>query len=160
MKLTYLLFVIFMTMGLNACIKPPDFSDIPSIEFISLTKNSMLQSSFQLDSLWINFSFTDGDGDLGDLDSFNVFLKDNRDGFIASKYTIPVIPEEASGNGIKGDISLLLYTTCCYYSNGFPPCEPNLAEPTDTLTYDIYIKDRAGNLSNIITTDPIYLQCQ
>lgn len=152
--------IVAVAILISSCIQPPGFSVIPHIEFVALTKHTMEQSAFQTDSLWITFNFTDGDGDLGNKDTFNVFLIDNRDGFVANKYTIPVIPEEASGNGIKGEVSLLLYTTCCYYSNGFPPCEPNPAEPLDTLSYDIYITDRAGNQSNIITTDPIILQCQ
>ena len=75
-------------------------------------------------------------------------------------FKIPFIGEQGVGKGISGEISIVLPTTCCTYPNGVPPCQPSELFPRDTLTYDLYIIDRAGNESNRITTEPIYLRCE
>ncbi|WP_236980322.1 hypothetical protein [Membranihabitans maritimus] len=154
----FFLFVGFIV--LTSCIKRPDFPDEPVIEFISMNRNQMIQDNFNTDSLRITFSFTDGDGDLGNNDSLNIFIRDNRDQFIASQYRLPMLPSEGASRGIEGEITITIYTTCCIFPDGTPPCTPSQLYPRDTLTYDIFIKDRAGHESNTITTNPIVLLCQ
>jgi len=120
----------------------------------------MTQGSLFEDSAFVVFEFTDGDGNLGDENKVNIFLKDRRD--TSDNFTtfkIPFIPEEGAGNGISGEITLLLYTSCCIYENGQAPCTPNTSQPTDSLIYDLYIEDRDGNQSNQITLPPIVLLC-
>lgn len=151
--------VTFMT-SLISCVTRPDFPIEPVIEFISMEDNQMVQNSFNTDSIRVTFSFTDGDGDLGDQDSLNIFIRDNRDQFIASKYRLPEFPPEGAQRGVRGEITLTIYTTCCIFPDGTPPCEPSLQYPTDTLRYDIYIRDRAGHVSNTIQTAPIIILCQ
>lgn len=150
------LFIILMA----GCVSRPEFPIEPAIEFISMEGNQMVQNSFNTDSIRVTFSFTDGDGDLGDKDSLNIFIRDNRDQFIASKYRLPELPPEGAQRGIRGEITVTIYTTCCIYPDGTPPCEPSNKYPTDTLQYEIFIRDRAGNVSNTITTDPIIILCQ
>lgn len=158
----YILFgvLIFFAATISSCITKPDFPLEPVIEFISMDDNQMVQNSFNTDSIRVTFSFTDGDGDLGDNDSLNIFIRDNRDQFIASKYRLPELPPEGAQRGIRGKITVTIYTTCCIFPDGTPPCEPSLVYPTDTLRYEIYIRDRAGNVSNVIETDPIIVLCQ
>lgn len=146
-------------MAVN-CITRPDFPIEPVIEFVSMNDNQMVQNSFNTDSIQVTFSFTDGDGDLGDQDSLNIFIRDNRDQFITSKYRLPELPPEGAQRGVRGEITLTIYTTCCIFPDGTPPCEASLQYPTDTLRYDIYIRDRAGNISNTISTNPIIILCQ
>ena len=52
------------------------------------------------------------------------------------RFRIPYVPEQGAGNGISGDIRLLLFTTCC---NVLPPCEASTTKPIDTLVYEIFI---------------------
>lgn len=164
MKINILLFIVFLT-AFTACISPPDYPIEPKITFQNLSKNTMRQGELGTeDSLFVTFSFTDGDGDLGtpDVDKdtsriLNVFLTDKRTNTPAERFRLPYIPEQGAGNGISGDIRLLLFTTCC---NVLPPCEASTTKPIDTLVYEIYIKDRAGHESNRIQTAPIYLQCK
>lgn len=164
MKINFLLFG-FIILTIAACVRPPDYPIEPQIKFTSLSKNTMRQGQLGTeDSLFVTFSFTDGDGDLGTADSnkdtskiLNIFLTDKRDNKPAERFRIPYIPEQGAGNGISGDIRLLLFTTCC---NVLPPCEASTTKPIDTLVYEIYIKDRAGHESNRIQTAPIYLQCK
>lgn len=154
----YLILIIFIT-SLIGCIKPPDYPIEPEIQFLRFTKNTMNQGFLNEDSLLVTISFTDGDGDLGDHDSLNIFLTDTRTNFLQDRYRIPFIPEQGSSNGISGEISFILFNTCCIYQSSIPPCTPSERQPRDTLSYRIYIKDRAGNQSNEIETDPIFLRC-
>jgi hypothetical protein len=121
----------------------------------------MRQGTGQQDSVWLTIAFTDGDGDLGnngnDRDSVNVFVIDKRKNQQSETFRIPYVPDEGAGNGISGDIKLLLFTTCC---DVIPPCEPSITKPIDTLVYQISIKDRAGHKSNVVETPNIYLQCR
>lgn len=113
----------------------------------------------------ITFSFTDGDGDLGFKDEQgSIFIVDGRDTFDKPPYRIPYIEQQGAGNGISGEISIVVPTTCCIYptSTGIPPCDTSVSAPQllDTVFYLLQIKDRAGHLSNQITTDPITLVCR
>ena len=119
----------------------------------------MVQSNFPSDTMFVTFSFTDGDGDLGSEDSLNIFLTDKRDNFLVDRFRIPFIPEEGSGNGIEGEIRVMVFTSCCIYESGQPPCTTGTDQTLDTLTYELFIKDRSGNESNRIETNPIVLQC-
>ena len=161
MQIKILLFSVLVG-AFAACISPPDYPIQPEIKFIGLSKNVMRQGLLGIeDSLFLTFSFTDGDGDLGSLgqgkDSVNIFLTDKRTNQPSERFRIPYVPEQGAGNGISGDIRLLLFTTCC---NVLPPCEASTTKPIDTLVYEIFIKDRAGHESNKILTAPIYLQCK
>ncbi|MBP7185073.1 MAG: hypothetical protein KBA06_06165 [Saprospiraceae bacterium] len=142
-----------------ACTTNPDFPNEPHLEYVSLSKNTIKQSILFNDTIQLKMTFTDGDGDLGSDDSLSLFITDTRDQQMIPAYKIPFIPPQGSGNGISGELFVNLPPTCCIYEDGSLPCSPNPNEPTDTLTYEIYIKDRAGNSSNKVTTDPIYLQC-
>ncbi len=145
------------------CIDTPEFPIEPQIEFISISKDSMDQGIFQQDSLYVTFSFTDGDGDLGRTDQEpenNVFFIDERTGAQDNTFAIPDIPDEGAGNGVEGEIRILLFSTCCIYTDGTDPCQFNPNVPYDTIVYRIYIKDRAGHSSNQILTSPIILRCQ
>ena len=142
-----------------ACLDAPDFPDKPEIEFISISKTMLLQGSFGEDTTEVAIMFTDGDGDLGSNDELNVFFIDQRDSFEAYQYRIPFIPEEGAANGISGEIYIDLLTSCCIYESGLPPCEPSDDKPTDTVVYEVYIKDRAGHESNKLELPPITLIC-
>lgn len=151
----------------ESCTKPPDYSNIPEIEFIRLSKNLMRQSSLGPDTVIITFGFTDGDGDLGTgQEGPEVFVFDGRDNFEKPPYQLPKIDQQGVGNGISGEISILMPTTCCIFppQNGiaYPPCDnsPNAPSMFDTVFYQIYIKDAAGNQSNTISTPPITLRCR
>lgn len=136
------------------CVEPPDYPKEPVIEFISVSSNQLIaqtipeDSNRDLDTLYIKFSFTDGDGDLG-TDSINVFVTDRRTGNADEVYSIGQIPEAGATNGISGEIMVMIPEVFCF---------PN-SEPRDTLVYDIQIFDKAGNASNIIETTPIILVC-
>ncbi|SEQ69619.1 hypothetical protein [Neolewinella agarilytica] len=147
---------------LAACVNPPDFPSEPVITYEGMNKSQIYQfTNGPLDSIRIQFSFTDGDGDLSqiDSDSIDIFLTDSRLG-IQTPFSIPLIPTEGTGNGISGDIFITVVNTtgiCCIFNNRL--CIADESFPVDTFSYAIQIKDRAGNLSNEIRTDPIEILC-
>lgn len=149
-----------LMLFISSCIKAPDYPDEPVLTYEGMSSDRMVQSDLNLDSTILFLSFTDGDGDIGNDVEVNVFVTDTRDDFLAARYRLPMIPEAGSNNGVSGEIQLVLYTTCCTFPNGQAPCTPSEQFPTDTVIYEIYIQDRAGNVSNIVRTDPITLECR
>ena len=48
-----------------SCIQPPEFSNIPEIEYVGINKKQVVQgSSANQDTLIVEFSYTDGDGNM------------------------------------------------------------------------------------------------
>ncbi|MEO1514165.1 MAG: hypothetical protein AAFV95_04105 [Bacteroidota bacterium] len=145
----------------ESCVQPPDYVKEPVITFERLSKNVMRQGG--TDSLLMVFNFTDGDGDLGDAENLaNVFLTDTRDGSSFITFSMPLVPVRGAGNGISGEVSVVLRANapiCCIPPIGLRPCEFYPQFPSDTLIYEIQLQDRAGNLSNVIQSAPIFLQC-
>lgn len=160
-KLRYY-FLALIVSGLLACTNSPDFPISPVLEYVGASKTSMVQNSLNTDSIFIQINFTDGDGDIGDdADDLkqNLFLRDNRTGQFYDQFRIPEIPQQGAANGISGEVTIRLFTTCCLFPDGIPPCQAPPQYPTNELTIDIWLVDRAGNMSNIVTTDPIILLC-
>ncbi len=157
------LFPLFLTiLGFASCVTAPEYPVEPVIAFEQLNKSQIYQfTNGPLDSVVVQFSFTDGDGDLSSLtgDSVDIFLTDSRTD-IQQGLSIPVIPEEGTGNGISGDVFLTIVNDigiCCILGNRFCVVDERL--PIDTVSYSIQIVDRAGNLSNAIRTPPIQILC-
>lgn len=157
----FLFFVFFIA----ACVQPPDYPDTPVIFYKSLNKNVIAQgnSNNVADTLAVSFEFEDGDGDIGsDGDSLDVFLTDSRDGFV-NKFKLPVIPDQGTGNGISGEVTLFVpnqpFNICCTYPDGAQACLPNANFPTDTFSFTIQMRDRDGRLSNKIQTETITILC-
>ncbi|MFM7154858.1 MAG: hypothetical protein ACKO4W_16000 [Bacteroidota bacterium] len=127
----------------------------------------MQQGRSEGDSVIISFSYTDGDGDLGYPKSdttTSVFVKDNRDSFVKFKYKLPYVDPQGAGNGISGQVSIVIPTSCCIFETpeGIKLACENVPPSFqyDTLYYFIRIRDRAGNISNEIKAGPIGLKCQ
>lgn len=164
------IFLITLILITISCSKKEDFSDIPYIEFKSFYKLSNVND---IDSVGvIEFSFTDGDGDIGlsEWDSdppydFNLFITyfekqegefkeviltayNNQTGeydTINLDYRIPVINNTGQEKSLKGKIEL----------------ELNINNPSsdyDTIRFDLFIKDRALHESNTISTPEIIVK--
>ncbi len=155
------------------CTDAPEYPDEPIIEYVGINKAQIHQDGpdIPIDSLLITISFTDGDGDLGFSPQDNVldvFVADSRspNNFVPS-FKIPQIPKQGVGNGISGEITLMIRNTAfgiCCENEDFPlasPCQPASypTGSTNEMYYRIQIMDRAENRSNIIETIPITIQC-
>lgn len=157
--------IFFIVLGsIVSCISPPDYSDIPSLEFKSVSKTAIKQGLVNVDSFTLVLFFTDGDGDFGydaKSNELNIFMKDNRTGQVFRDFKAPLVPTQGANNGISGTISILISSTCCVFPEvtGIPPCSVDSSFLSNDLSLDIYIKDRAGNQSNTVTTSVIKLMC-
>jgi hypothetical protein len=144
------LFILFILISAlwTSCIKPPDYSDVPSITFLRFNKTSVQAFT---DSAQLVFSFTDGDGDIGPVSSndttLNLFLTDSRDNSV-KKYQLPNITPSGSVKAISGEVTVTIGPFAC-----------KAGVDTDQLTYTIRIKDRAGHLSNAAVTTPLSIDC-
>lgn len=166
MKTIYHLLTIILAFLASNCVQPPNYPAIPAIEYVGMNQQSIEQgnSTTRPDTLEITFSFTDGDGDLGfgpGDSTVDIFLTDSREGFTDIK-KLPMIPDQGIGNGISGEITVRLpnrLPLCCTYADNSTPCQPHPTIKTDTMSYTIQIKDRAGNMSNKIQTEVITILC-
>lgn len=165
MKYSYKVLFLIIGIATSACIKRPEYPFEPVIQYEGLNKRMIAQGSSSAlpDTLNLKFSFTDGDGDLGyENDSLDIYLTDSRDGFVET-LKLPVFPSQGTGNGISGEITVRIFNKpfniCCTYPNGQVPCTPSTVFPTDTFSYGIQIRDRAGNFSNKVQSEVITILC-
>jgi hypothetical protein len=151
----------FMTF--QACIRPPDYPVEPQLgENVSVSNTSLIQDNrggIPRDSAFIFIDFTDGDGDLGFAkDDNSIFVIDTRDGSRTNfAQSLPLVPEAGAANGISGQMQIRIFGSCC---SGIEACLPSTTKPTDTVVYEIYVKDRAGHKSNVVKTPPLTILCQ
>ncbi len=148
-------------IGFSSCDPMGDISDIPKLWFISFSKSEMLQGDINQDSVWLELGFEDGNGDLGfgsKSSDKDIFVVDRRTNIIQDAYKLPDLPD-SQGKTISGTIRLRIYTTCCIFPQGIPPCTSPAQFPLDSLSFEIYLKDRSGNESKKINSPYLYLKC-
>ena len=122
----------------------PVFSTTPAIKLLEISHEEVIE--FQ-DSLVIRIEYEDGDGNLGnpDTDVNSLFIKDSRldteDGYFVG----PLAPVGADIS-IRGTLKIEVGT---FFLLG------NGSQEKTVLT--IYMKDRDGNDSNVLETDPIII---
>lgn len=148
------------------CVKPPDYPKEPVIEFKGLSKTVLLQGNSKGDSLSITLNYTDGDGDLGfpaGDPTASVFIRDDRDSFAKFEYQLPYVEPQGASNGISGEISIVVPTSCCIFVTDEGQKLACKLVPDDflfdTLYYFVRIRDRAGHMSNEVKAGPIALRC-
>jgi hypothetical protein len=162
-EIRYLFLIVISLLVLNSCLKVEHLPAVPHIEFTSFTifdTTDILGNNSKGGRL--KFHFEDGDGDLGlnaptgdQTDSTNLFFTlfrkeggvmvpaPDNDPLKPSAYRIPYMERSGQNKILKGTISVtFLYL---FYS------------PADTIRYDFYIKDRALNESNVVSTNEIVL---
>lgn len=164
-SISYIALLLTFTLVLGSCRKIVQLPPEPHIEFVSFAvfdTTDILGNNSKGGRLKIYFE--DGNGDLGlrpaetgQEDTTNLFLtlyrKTNgnmvqvpdNDLMKPSPYRIPYMERTGSNKILKGTITVaMLYLF-------YDPRE------NDTIMYDIYIKDRANNLSNTVSTSEIAL---
>jgi len=154
--------VLFSLLAIASCGKIQTLPPEPHIEYTSFTlfdTTDLLGNKIMGGRL--NFYFEDGDGDLGlavpdkteEADTINLFvtlyrMNDGKispapanDPFKPTGFRIPYMERTGQNKILKGDISVIFFYL--FYSK------------EDTIRYDFKIKDRAGNLSNTVSTSVI-----
>ncbi len=137
-----LVLVFLVSVALVACKKADEIGPIPEIEFVSVTPGNVQEYA---DSLVVTIKYRDGDGDLGENTSGaeNFFLADSRNNVIY-KFRIPQLAPDNSSIIIEGNLNVTLANTAIIDGSN-----------SQTFTYSIYVKDRAGNQSNTVVTSPV-----
>jgi hypothetical protein len=137
-----LVLVFLVSVALVACKKADEIGPIPEIEFVSVTPGNIQEYA---DSLVFTIKYRDGDGDLGEntSDAENFFLADSRNNVIY-KFRIPQLAPDNSSIIIEGNLNVTLANTAIIDGSA-----------SQTFTYSIYVKDRAGNQSNTVVTSPV-----
>ena len=116
-------------------------SPVPVITFKSISPSNVNQFS---DSLVIEVEYTDGDADLGQNDTEipNAFVTDQRNN-IEYKFRIRQLAPNDANIAIRGVLDIVV------------PSVSVSGTTAEQATFSVYIKDRAGNQSNTITTTTI-----
>ena len=156
-KISLILLIPLFT-GLTGCIKEEQYPVIPYIEYKSFGTYTSIDGK---DSLGvITISYTDGDGNIGlfawdtvEPLNYNYYLKlmqqiDGQmvevlppDTSVPFNARIPILTPAGKNKNIKGDISRKLEL---YFMTAFLQ--------SDTISFEIYIKDRDLNQSNTVIT--------
>lgn len=153
---SFILLLVLFSVFATSCTDDETFTATPVITFKTLEK---FTASSGADSLLLTFSFTDGDGDIGSptddalrRDVFVTLFEKNNGVFEEASlgaplsYRIPFLEPRGNNKSLKGDIKIVT--------------DYNILRPNDTIFYKLYLEDRAGNKSNVITTSTIVTRIQ
>ena len=151
---------------LQSCYQEPEFSLVPEITYRSIEKEIRVDqfTGANKDSVIITLDFRDGDGDLGLNETekaaaelrgdYNYVVRVFRKRRGVFQEFSPGIPYSGYFPQLRTDGRLGPIEAVLSYSIDFPhPFTPR----RDSLKFEIYIKDLAGNVSNTVETDVIVL---
>jgi len=150
----YLIASAFFVFLFTSC-KKDNFTTVPQISFESIDPNSVDVAVLNGAPARVNFEVRDSEGDVGfndGTDTAFIYMK-NLLTNLEDSVIFPDLSSVASKN-FKAVVSASLekVTKCRSL--------PNNALHTDTIYYEIYIKDFKKNKSNVIrTTDPVFFRC-
>lgn len=151
-----ILVIFLIVLVIASCRKSNTISDVPKITFTSLTTTKY--SSGKDSTGYLKFSYEDGDGDIGVLETdslnlLNLFMTyyEKKNGvFVAPvlpypgfNARIPNLTPKAKNKSISGDI-----TRSLILPNGVT---------NDTIKFEVYIVDRANHKSNLIETSELII---
>lgn len=150
MKFRWLAFLLLAVAFFPSCEK----NTVSKIPHISLIRFGPDVIQVNLDTAFIEFSLTDGDADIGNDNTSQIYLKDTRyesAGFIPTPFPEIDGTIEDPKKGLQG--------VCLFIPVPQPaPRTDSLHMAVgDTMSYEIFIKDRAGNESNHIITNQIII---
>lgn len=140
------IFAVFflMVITLSSCTKYEEVkaSELPTITYSSIAPKTVKQFD---QNVVITINYKDGNGDLGNEnpDDLSIYVKDNR---LKKEdyYHLHLLSPPTKSIAIEGALDIRLKNTFLIGSGN-----------SESTTYDIKIKDRAGNWSNPITTEAI-----
>lgn len=138
MKVINYILLLTIAVGLG-CKKEEPFSEVPAIEFISMSPVTTVEFQNQVT---ITIKYQDGDGDLGtdDPDATSIYVKDRRLPAADEYHLQPLSPPDQKLQ-IQGELDIVL--------TGLFVIDTNQSEQT---TFKIKLVDQAGNVSNEIET--------
>lgn len=163
-KVVFILIIPFIA-GLTSCIKEEQYPVEPHIEFGGFATAKDITGKDSMGAITI--SYTDGDGNIGlyswdtvEPRKYNYYLKfmqlvDNElvevkpvDSSVNFNARIPILAPVGRNKNIKGDITRYLEL---YFARQILE-----GDSTAVIAFEIYIKDRDLNTSNVVSS-PQYL---
>ncbi|MBL4587084.1 MAG: hypothetical protein JKX84_08535 [Flavobacteriales bacterium] len=132
---------------LSACDTSTGISEIPEISFESVVPNVVTEYQ---DSLYFTISYRDGDGDLGqnNTDDNNLFIQDSRND-VTYGFRLRQLAPDNSNIAIQGNMNVTLPNTAIV--NG---------GTSESVSYTIWVVDRAGNESNRVSSSTVTVNAQ
>ena len=149
----YLIIIVVAALFITAC-KKDKFTTVPQISFKSFTPNVWFINSTSQTGPMLNIKLTDAEGDFGfsdNKDTSYVYVKNlTIPPFNIDSLKFPDLGSAAKKNfdvevsvDLKGGLGILQGS--------------GISHKTDTVFYEIYVKDFAKNKSNVIKSDPFYV---
>ncbi|MCB0820922.1 MAG: hypothetical protein KDC13_09890 [Bacteroidetes bacterium] len=142
-KLNILLAITLGMLIFQGCKKDKEeYGPVPEIEFVSISPSTVKAFS---DSVVIKIKYTDGDADLGENTSGveNAFITDSRSSLTYGLRIRQLAPDGANII-IQGEVDLVIPAVGHAGGSG-----------NEQASFQVYVKDRAGNQSNVVTTSAI-----
>jgi hypothetical protein len=146
--------VIIIMCFLVSC-KKDKYTTAPQIEYVKLRNNAIDSRDFTATYPVLTFEITDAEGDIGlkaGTDTSFIYVKNLLTGF-ADSLSFPNL-ETAGKNNFSAEVDVDL--------KKFVKCKtlPGTPLHTDTLYFEIYVRDFERNKSNVfISGDPVYFTC-
>lgn len=155
----YIAAVAFFVVVLASC-KKDDFNTVPQITYKSIENNFVdgtAVSGSTSDAAHANvvFEITDAEGDFGitSKDTAFIYVKSLLTNDVDSMVFPDLSTVSKKNFKFNATASLEKVTKC--------KSLPSNAVHTDTVYYEIYVKDYKKNKSNVIKTgDPVYFKCR
>ena len=156
-------YIVLATAGLLILVscKKDKYTTAPQIEYKSITSSFASNNPNPLQSPILTLTITDKEGDLGfsdGVDTSYVYIKNLKiPPFKTDSFKFPASLSAAPKKDFKADVEIALRGDG---SPGSGVLASSVGRPrpfTDTLYFEVYVKDFAGNKSNVIKTgDPLY----
>lgn len=141
-KFKFIIYTIASLFIMSCSDDEPEYSNTPEIEFVSISPSSIQEYK---EEVAITIKYRDGDGDLGenDPDVKNLYVTDQRNG-VKYSYRVPELSPSGSVITIEGNLEIDMNSLSIVGTG-----------TSESATFDVYIVDRAGNQSNVITTSAV-----
>lgn len=142
MKLNSITQILFVALLVNACSKSDEQLNTPRIEWLNYGPSNIKALT---DSVYFEVHHEDQDGDIGvnNPDVYNLFIVDERIP-LTYKFRVKELTPDQMALSISGELKISLPNTVLV--NG---------STQETVKYSLYLVDRAGNQSNVLTTNPL-----
>lgn len=162
MKRLLYIFIAFFVCVNWACNSDPGFpfGNRPDLEYLDISPREVRAIA---DSIIIRVEFKDGDGDLGDASNLdnNLVVLDNRFRDTINepltldqatlRYSLPNLTPDTKNPAIQGIITIEVIQT------GVRRDSRGIELPVDSTSFDIFVTDRLGNVSDTVTTETILI---
>lgn len=121
----------------------PPISNVPEIELSGTSSTSINQ----FDDITLTVKYTDGNGDLGESDANinSIFVTDNRDISIVHKFHLQPLAPVGQDVAIQGNLKIKIENVILL----------DQSNTSENASFSVYILDRAGNKSNIVTSPSV-----